>query len=302
MSFFRLAGRTVLVVLVLLVGSPLFAQDQALLDRLDDLHDDGEHEQVLSLAEDALGSASSGRARAELYWRMARASLNTGDDAEEAGAPESELLATFERGEGLGRQAIAADPSNHLGYYWTSSNIGRWGQIRGVLNSLFRAGEMRDLLTEALNRDPNHADSYYVLGQLYAAVPGGIISFGNDEYAVSLSRRSLSLFQQDVATGDDDPGFHHHIKLAEHLIQRGWDARRRQRFIPPMRQRYNDADTALERGFFYEGTVNLRNEDDVTEARQLLNQAINGINNLPEIGDGDRRDLEEARELLASIN
>ena len=302
MSFFRLAGRTVVVALVLLVGFPLFAQDQALLDRMDDLHEDGEHEQILSLAEDALNNASSGRARSELYWRMARATLNTGDDAEEAGATEAELLAIFERGEAFGRQAIEADQSNHLAYYWTSSNIGRWGQIRGVLNALFRAGEMRDLLVEAITREPNHADSYYVLGQLYAAVPGGIISFGNDEYAVSLSRRSLSLFEQDLATGDDDPGFHHHIKLAEHLIQRGWDVRRRQRFIPPMRQRFNAASTPLERGFFYEGTLNLRSEDDVAEARRLLNQAINGINNLPDIGDGDRRDLEEAQELLASIS
>lgn len=302
MTFFRHAGRTFMVLIVMLLCTSLFAQDQALLDRLDSLHEDGEHEQILTLTQTALGSTNSGPARAELYWRMARATLNTGDDAEEAGASGAELLAIFERGEALGRQAIQADPANHLGYYWTSSNIGRWGQIRGVLNALFRAGEMRDLLTEALARNPEHADSYYVLGQLYAAVPGGIISFGNVEYAVSLSRRSLDLFQQDLAAGDEDPGFHHHIKLAEHLIQRGWDVRRRERFVPPMRQRYNSASTPLERGFYYEGTLRLRSEDDVTEARRLLNQAINGINALPEIGDGERRDLEEARELLAGIS
>ena len=59
----------------------------------------------------------------------------------------------FEKGQEYADQAIAADPQNNLGYYWKSSNIGRWGQVKGILNSLFKAGPMRDLLLKDLSLD-----------------------------------------------------------------------------------------------------------------------------------------------------
>ena len=118
---------------------------------------------------------------------------------------------------------------NHLGYYWQSANIGKWGQAKGILNALFKATPMRDLLQQAINQEPDHAGSYYVLGQLYAEVPG-IISFGNDDYAVGLARKSIDLHEAELAAGEAEEVEHdYYIQLASHLMQRGWNERKRDR-------------------------------------------------------------------------
>ena len=56
-----------------------------------------------------------------------------GDVAEKPSKPQADILAVFTEGEGYADKAIAADPQNDLGYYWKSANIGRWGQVKGVL-------------------------------------------------------------------------------------------------------------------------------------------------------------------------
>ena len=190
---------------LLLIIVPLGMADfQDILDRVDQLHEAEKYEQTKSLIESSLAEATSGDQRAELHWRLARAWLNLGDEAEDSGTQGEALLAYFESGEAEAQKAIEADPNNHLGYYWKSANIGRWGQVKGILNSLFKAKPMRDLLQQAVAVEPEHADSYYVLGQLFEQVPGFPMSFGDKDYAVSLGRKSLDLQEQQVKAGIED--------------------------------------------------------------------------------------------------
>jgi tetratricopeptide (TPR) repeat protein len=287
------------MILALLAG-PVMAQSAQDLETVDQLIDDERPDEAIAMLEELLDSAS-GAGRAEVLWRLSSATLMRGDQAKDAGASDEEVLAIHEAGESWGTQAIEADAGNHLGYYWKSANIGRWGQTKGVLNSLFRAPEMRDLLTEAVNREPDHAESYYVLGQLYAAVPG-VVSFGDVEYAVSLGRKSVDLMEAELRSGERDEaseGFY--IQLASHLIDRDWNARKRSRSMGGIRSSYRNADTPIERGFYYEGSLSVADEDDHDEAARILDAVIGRLQGITSPSPSDTRLLGEARELRASI-
>ena len=185
-----------LAALLLIIPFGFAAGDaKTVVAEADALHDQGGYAEAVQLL---LGSAPSAAAadQAELYWRAAREALALGDVAENAGKPQTDVLAVFVEGEGYADKAIAADPKNDLGYYWKSANIGRWGQVKGVMNALMKAQPMKDLLVKELSLNPDRTDAYFVLGQLYRELPGWPVSFGDTDAAVSLGRRAV-----DAAAG-----------------------------------------------------------------------------------------------------
>lgn len=291
--------RVVCALIAVSVVSAVWADLSATLEQADQYNDEERYSEGLAFLSDQL-SGVGGTDRAEIYWRMARAKLNLGADTLDTGDTDG-AIALYEEGEAFADEAISADPTNALGYYWKSANIGRWGQAKGVLNSLFRAPDMRDLLAQTLARDENHADSYYVLGQLYEQVPG-VISFGNKDYAVSLGRLSLVKMEEELASGErDEPYYDFHIQLAAHLIARDWNARRRERSLGTKERDYRNASTPMERGFFYEGIADIPDMDDREEARLLLQEAIDALRAKPNRTPGDDGLIADAEELLNSL-
>lgn len=283
-----------LVALILFVASSATALDEDALARADELYENDRTAESVNLLEDALATAQNGSERAEVLWRLSRATLATGEALEDDGADVDLVLTTYERGERYGVEAVEADPNNHLGYYWQSANIGKWGQAKGILNALFKATPMRDLLQQAINQQPDHAGSYYVLGQLYAEVPG-VISFGNDDFAVGLARKSIDLHEDELASGEADEVEHdYYIQLASHLMQRGWNERKRNRELPKKRDAFSTASDRLEQGWYYEGTVRIPAQDDVEEAEALLRDMIGRLEAISDRSDGQERQLERA--------
>lgn len=292
--------RGLVPLMTVVVAVLVAAQSAEDLEAADALLEEERPEAAIELLESLLPE-SQGSQRAEVLWRLASANLMLGDQRDDAGAGEEALLAIYETGEAHGEAAIEADADNALGYYWTSANIGRWGQTKGVLNSLFRAPDMRDLLSEAVNRDPEHADSYYVLGQLYAQVPG-MISFGNVEYAVSLGRKSVDLMEAELRTDErDEVNDAFYIQLASHLIDRDWNSRQRARGLRSIRGEYGNASTPLERGYYYEGAIQVPETDDAAEAEEILTATVRRLEDIADPTPSDTRRLNEARELLDSL-
>ena len=197
--------RLALAALLLVIPLSIAAADTAtVLADADSLHDQGAYARAAKLLLDSVPSASGGKEQAELYWRAARETLELGDQAEKDGKPTADVLAVFTEGEGYADKAIASDPQNDLGYYWKSANIGRWGQVKGVVNSLFKAATMKDLLLKELSLNPERSDPYYVLGELYRELPGWPVSFGNLDAAVSLGRKAVDLRQAQVENGSGE--------------------------------------------------------------------------------------------------
>ncbi|MFP4484911.1 MAG: hypothetical protein ACLFO1_08675 [Spirochaetaceae bacterium] len=294
--------RPMLVAIVLLLTAvAAYAAFEDLIASSDDHYEEDRHDQAIADLESALSEASGGAQEAEVYWRLARVTLAVGDQQIDNGADTDTILETFTEGEEYGRQAIEADSSNHLGYYWTAANVGKWGQTRGIVNSLIKAAPMRDLLAEAIEREPDHADSYYVLGQLYAQVPG-FVSFGNTDYAVSLGRKSVDLEREQVQN-DPEEEFHQDmaIQLASHLIDRDWNRRKRDREQSGKADRYREATELLEKNSYYEGVVDLPRMSDKEEAERLLRDAVSALRSKRDRSDGEDRNLADAEELLGAL-
>ena len=160
---------------------------------------------------------------------------------------------------------------------------------------------MRDLLVEAINQDDEYPDAYYVLGILYRSVPG-VISFGNTDFAVSLGRLAVDLHEDERRRGVEDEYQHgFYIDLAEHLIARNWNAQRRTRQQESKQRRFDRADTPLDRGFNYEGTISIPQQSDREEAATILRDVIRRLEAISAPTAVDTRLLRNARELLEGI-
>jgi tetratricopeptide (TPR) repeat protein len=279
------------------------AQDAEAVKQADDLDWNGNYKEERTALLSALARPGTPADQAEAYWRLARATLNIGDTDFTSGTiTADQAIKLYEAGENYADLAIKLDASNPGGYFWKAANMGEWGQTRGILDSLFKAGPMRDNLRLALKYNPEMAEAFYVLGELYEKAPGWPLSFGNVEYSISLGRKSVALMEQQAASGQQ-PGRYDidYISLAGHLWARNWDAARRTGEQPDMLRQFNERTDNMEKQFFYEGTVTLKNMSDRDEARAMLKDAIAELEADSRRTSGQEKDLRAARALFASF-
>ena len=265
----------------------------------DALHDQGANAEAVKLVLDSAPAASGGKELAELYWRAARDTLELGDLAEQAGKSKDEILAVFATGEGYADKAISADPANDLGYYWKSANIGRWGQVKGILNSLFKAQPMKDLLVKELSLNPDRTDAYYVLGELYRELPGWPVSFGNVDAAVSFGRRAVDERQQQVRDGTEkELVYNFSTELAKSLYKRNWSSATRRTEQRNKSARLAAAATPVDKAALYEATVTLSDQSDRQEAKALVQWVVGQLEGAPSLTAPEKKDLGKAKDVL----
>jgi tetratricopeptide (TPR) repeat protein len=291
--------RLLIVAVSILLPMTLSAMAADNLATIDDLHDQGRYEEARALALEGIPAASPTE-KAELYWRAARETLELGDNAEDRKESKEAILKYFEEGEKYADMAIAADPQNNLGYYWKSSNIGRWGQVKGILNSLAKAQPMKELLLKDLSLDATHPDAYFVLGQLYRELPGFPLSFGDSDAAVSLGRMAVDLRSQAVQSGKEkELSYGYYLQLGKSLWKRNLSAAKRASGVAKKQAAWQSAKTPLEKGSAYEGTVRLTAVSDREEARELVNWMIAELSAMTSRTAGQEDDFKEAKETLA---
>ena len=272
---------------------------ETLSEQSDRLYNEDRNREAYRLLKAEIPSVRSRREQAELYWRLARSTLEIGYLLEDEGASSNELLETFVEGEGYADRAIELDPNNHNGYYWKSANTGRWGEIKGILNALFKAKPMRDLLNQALEIYPEHPASFYVLGIMYERVPGWPLSFGNSDYSVSLGRKAVDANKAEFETGlAYEIKLDYYLDLARHLYKRNWNVRKRNREQSKKAERYAEANDVLEKNYYYEGVVRIPDMTDREEAMELIEWVIEEFEALPWLRRSQRLDLDGAREDL----
>jgi tetratricopeptide (TPR) repeat protein len=278
-----------------------FGDLQEITTFADKLNEEENYEDENIFLLDSLEKVKDSVEKAELYWRLARVTLNLGDESEKRGLVEDKLLEIFDKGAGYASKAIELDPDNHLGYFWKSANIGRWGQIKGVLNALRQADDMRDLLKTAVTLRPDHAISFSVLGQLYEQVPGFPISFGNVDYSVSLGRKAIVLHEGQYRNGSERKLDHdYYTELAKHLYKRNWSVVRRERELKKKKEKYSSAPEILEKSFYYESTIDLKKITDREEAREILDWVISELEKIHVRTKEQEDNLKEALETFKS--
>ncbi len=292
------------MVLLLCMSAAVWAQSDVndLFEQVDELYEAERYQEAREILESAESAVSTNQQKAELYWRLSRNTLMLADEAERNGASEKQLLQEFEAGEALANRALEYDSDNHLAFYWRASNIGRWGQTKGIVNSLMKAGPMRDDLERAVRADSSHADSFYVLGMLYASVPK-LISFGNKEYAVAYSRRAIDAYRGDKTK------YSYYLKLGDHLYQRDWGSRKRQKEARKMSDDFTGANDSVERYKYFNaafdfsepqpysrsGVTDLSDKEEAIEIMEWLVDELQGKSSLT---SGQKDNLEEAQAFL----
>lgn len=270
------------------------------IEKVDRMHEEELHRENQSFIKDAIASTSNTREKAELYWRLARTTLEVGDLLELEGEEGDLLLDTFIEGEGYGDKSIELNPNSYWGYYWKSANIGRWGEVKGILNSLFKAKPMRDLLQKALTIYPEHPDSFYVLGIMYRKVPGFPVSFGSTDKAVSLGRKSIDAQRAEFEAGKaNEIKLSYYMELARSLKERNWSASKRRKKLSVKADAFRNETDTLEKNFSYEGTVDIPDVSDEEEAIDIMRWVISEFQARQFLKDSHKTDLEEARADLA---
>lgn len=227
-----------------------------------------------SYLEEAYASASDDSERSQILWRQSRNSLSQGDLLDEN--DKDGRFAMYEESEKYAKASLEAK-ENPDAYHWLSSALGRWGQTKGVLESLSRADEMRGYELEAIDgMGYDHTDAWYVLGILYNQLPGWPISFGNDNWAISYMRRSL-----DTQIPGRGLFLTLYQELSNQLYDRNWDSGKREKEIDKMKSSYDKSDVLSEKMKYYEGaegssripfysSVPLSDMSDRQEAAMLL--------------------------------
>ncbi len=294
------------IILICLMMSTLFAAfDPAYSDyQFYNLH---EYAADKAYLEKALNEAASADEKAEILWRLSRAQLTLTDDIDDEKEFKQQRLDGYAKAEELAVQSLSYRETYNA-YHWQASAIGRIGQVNGPLNSLGKAKPMRELVEKVQNDfNADYTDSWYVLGILYNQLPGGPISFGDKDAAISYMRRCI-----DTQDNKNRTNLTNYLELAEQLDDRDWSASKRAKEFEKMKKKYDSASVPTEKMKYYEGkdgksgkpfysSVTLDKMSDRQEAVMILRYALAFYEKSPIKFATDREKLEEINDLLDDL-
>lgn len=113
----------------------------------------------------AAGLPKADEARAHAWKGMAM--LYAGD----LQAKKEQKLSLYKQGEASAKKGLAKDPRCADCLYVASACLGRWGEQRGVMNSLFVVGDVLGGFEKALEIEPNHLEAQLAMGKADEALP-----------------------------------------------------------------------------------------------------------------------------------
>jgi tetratricopeptide (TPR) repeat protein len=100
---------------------------------------------------------------------LARVSFIWGDVR---AATREQKLTAYDRGRQVAKRVIELEPRHVEGHFWHALNTGRWGQIKGVVRSLFLLPTIQEEIDIILQLDPKFTPVYALAGNVYYEVPG----------------------------------------------------------------------------------------------------------------------------------
>jgi len=177
------------LVLVVIFHVPVSANDY---QAIDDLIHSKETSQIQEAIDRLAKHLEKTPEDGEALWRIAKAYLYLGDRVDD------DKLEVFETGKTYAEAATKHLPASPHPHFWHASLIGRIGQTRGILSSLFMVRPMKDALDQALELDENYADAHWVLSQLYHQAPGFPLSIGNKKLALQHAEKAVELDPENL--------------------------------------------------------------------------------------------------------
>jgi tetratricopeptide (TPR) repeat protein len=137
--------------------------------------------------DEAIQLGLSNEQKAVSYASKAKALIRLGDLQK----TDDAKVALFEEGKKAAEAAIAADPKSSQAHYYRAATMGRVGQTRGVLKSLFMVDDLRKTFTTASKLDPKSVEPLLGLAKLDESVPG--LLGGSMERAEKTYQQAMTL-------------------------------------------------------------------------------------------------------------
>lgn len=105
---------------------------------------------------------------ARAHYELSKVCFLLGD----AAAEKKDKLKLFEAGRDYGKEATKLDGKSAWAHFWYMVNVGRIGQTKGVLNSLFLVPEVEKEINKTLEIDPEHTGALDAKAMLFYELPG----------------------------------------------------------------------------------------------------------------------------------
>ena len=128
----------------------------------------------------------------QALWRLGRCLVRQG----ELRADRAGKLAVYDRAESLLRRAVDLAPREADAHYWFGIAMGRRGETRGILRSLFLIGPLRREMRTVLGLDPKHGGAHHVLGEMLREIP---VFAGGDKKAAARELEIAARLEPDEA-------------------------------------------------------------------------------------------------------
>lgn len=267
--------KIILSILLSLACANIFAAVD--FNQIEDLYIHNKIDESQNYLMNALDNTTDKKVKAEILWKISRNYVAIGDKKED----KNEKSAIYEQGIEYAQQSIDLNESA-MAHLWKCSNIGRLAQTKGIFESLGKAGPMRDELFVVVDqfKELKSSETWYVLATLYGSLPGGFISFGNNQYSISYYRIAIDTIPSSVIYPN------HYKALAKKLYDRNWDKNKRKQEFNKLYSKWSSEKLNSAKYAYYEGkdkgnnipyysSVKLSQMSDRQEAVMLLSYAMN---------------------------
>jgi len=189
---------SILLVVFILALSPAFAD----IASANELIDAGDFNGAITELESILEGEPE---NVEALQRLASAITSLAETIDDP----TEAEATFDMAARTALRAVEIDASDAESHYQRARALGRLAQFRGILQSLFMAGDIKGGFEKAIELNPNHGGALHGLAVFHAQAP--FIAGGDGSQAVPLFERAIEV----------DPEFPiRYLEYAEILIDR----------------------------------------------------------------------------------
>lgn len=130
----------------------------------------------------------------DAYWKMSRILYYIGAHKDS----KSDKKIIFSQGIYYAQRAVERQPEKPDGYYWLGVNYGVYGEVRGVLKSLFLVDDIKEAMNKVVELDRSYEDGGpdRVLGRMYFKLPG---------FAGGSKEKSLEHLLKSKEYGPNDP-------------------------------------------------------------------------------------------------
>jgi len=127
-----------------------------------------------------------------VLWRLGRSLVRLGERSSE----RKDKIASYTRAEAVLRRAVALAPRDADAHFWLGVALGRRGQARGILRSLFLIGPLRREMRAVLDIDPKYGGAHHVLGEMLREIPAVV---GGDKKGAVRELETAAALEPDYA-------------------------------------------------------------------------------------------------------